>query len=147
MSADATVPPILDRSLIQIGLPSESPEAAIRRCGESLVAGGYVEPAYIDSMLARQAKFSVAIGNAIAIPHGEAEGKAAIRRTGLTVSTYPDGIDWHGVDVRLVIGIAARGEEHLEFLARIADAFDEEDKVRQAVAAGQADLFHRLLDL
>ncbi|MDR1386673.1 MAG: PTS sugar transporter subunit IIA [Propionibacteriaceae bacterium] len=147
MPTDAAVPPILDRALIHTGLASEPPEAAIRRCGQWLLAGGHVEPAYIDSMLARDAKFSVAIGNAIAIPHGEVEGKAAIRRTGLTVLTYPDGIDWHGVDVRLVIGIAAQGEEHLEVLARIADAFDQEDKVLQAVASGDADLFYDLLSV
>jgi mannitol/fructose-specific phosphotransferase system IIA component len=144
MPTDAP-PPILARALILTGLASEPIEAVIRRTGQLLVQGDYVESSYIESMLARDAKFSVAIGNAIAIPHGEVEGKSAIRHTGLVVLAYPDGLDWHGTPVSLVIGIAAQGEEHLEFLAQIADAFDEEDKVIAAVAAGDGDRLFELL--
>ena len=39
--------------------------------------------------------------------------------TGVVVMTYPDGIDWNGDKVKLVVGIAAKGDEHLEILGRI----------------------------
>jgi mannitol/fructose-specific phosphotransferase system IIA component len=138
-------PPVLDRANVITGVASEPPEAVIRRCGNLLVAGGYVTPAYIDGMLARDANFSVAIGNAIAIPHGEEAAKQAIDHTGLVILTYPDGVDWRGEVVKLVIGIAAKGDEHVEVLARIVDAFDEESKVDEVVARGDADELYRLL--
>jgi mannitol/fructose-specific phosphotransferase system IIA component len=138
-------PPILDRANVIMGLTSESPEAVIRRCGELLVAGGYVSPEYTAGMLRRDASFSVAIGNAIAIPHGEEAAKAAIHHTGLVVLTYPDGIDWRGEQVKLVVGIAAQGDEHVEVLAKIVDAFEEEADVEAMVGRGDADELHGLL--
>jgi mannitol/fructose-specific phosphotransferase system IIA component len=136
---------VLDRANIVTGLPSEPHEAAIRRAGQLLVDGGYVQPSYVEGMIRRDAGFSVAIGNAIAIPHGQEADKQAIDHTGLVVLTYPDGLDWNGEKVKLVIGIAAKGDEHVEFLGQICEAFDEEAKVDAAVAAGDPDILYRLL--
>jgi mannitol/fructose-specific phosphotransferase system IIA component len=137
--------PVLDRANIVTDLKSESHEAAIRRAGQMLVDGGYVQPSYVEGMVRRDAGFSVAIGNAIAIPHGQEADKQAIDHTGLVVLTYPDGIDWNGEKVKLVIGIAAQGDEHVEFLGQICEAFDEEAKVDAAVAAGDPEALYRLL--
>jgi len=115
---------------IILNQPCESRENAIRRAGEILAASGYVGEKYIEGMLARDAAMSTAIGNLIAIPHGEKEYKPEIKHTGLCVITYPEAIDWGGSKVNIVIGIAARGEEHLDIIGNIVDHIDNEDDAK-----------------
>jgi mannitol/fructose-specific phosphotransferase system IIA component len=120
---------MLKEENIVLNLASEGCEDVIRRCGRLLVDGGYAAERYIEGMLLRDSSFSCAIGNGIAIPHGEVAYKPDILATGFVVLTYPDGVDWHGQLVRLVIGIAARGEEHLDIIGNIVDYFDTEEDV------------------
>ena len=136
---------ILLKSNILTGLDSVHHEDAIRRCGEMLVKSGYVNSAYIDGMLARDRDFSTAIGNLIAIPHGEEASKKEILNTGIVVLVYPKGIEWNGETVKLVIGIAAKGSEHLSILERIVGAFAEEKDVEATVQSADAETFYRLL--
>jgi mannitol/fructose-specific phosphotransferase system IIA component len=126
---------------IILDLPSEDSDAVIRRCGKMLVDNGYAGEKYVEGMLARDHSFSCGIGNFIAIPHGEKEYKEDIISPGVVVLVYPDGIDWHGMPVHLVIGIAARGEEHLDILGNVVDNIEDgqdvlnliEKKDRQAI--------------
>ncbi|MDR0380371.1 MAG: PTS sugar transporter subunit IIA [Oscillospiraceae bacterium] len=136
---------IITRENIVVGVPTEPHEDAIRRCGQMLVNAGYVNPRYIEGMLARDRGFSTAIGNYIAIPHGEKEYKNDILKTGLVVLTYPEGIDWSGQTVYLVIGIAAQGNEHLDILENIVDKLEEGEDVLALVNAGDKDaILHTL---
>ncbi len=135
----------LKRENIVTGVASEGHEDAIRRTGEMLVKAGYVDERYITGMLERDRDFSTAIGNGIAIPHGAKEYKDAIKSTGLVVMTYPDGIQWNDGIVKLVVGIAARGDEHIEILERLVDAFEDESAVDAVVAAGDADAIYDVL--
>ena len=114
---------------IVLNVPVEDREAVIRRCGRLLVDGGYATERYIEGMLLRDASFSCAIGNGIAIPHGEVAYKPDILATGFVVLTYPQGVPWNEQLVKVVIGIAARGEEHLDIIGNIVDYFDTEDDV------------------
>lgn len=116
---------------IVLNLPVENRETVIKRCGKMLVDLGYAKERYIEGMLARDNSFSCAIGNGIAIPHGEVEYKPDILNTGFVVLTYPGGIEWHGQTIYLVIGIAARGEEHLDIIGNIVDYFDSEDDMKK----------------
>ncbi len=119
---------------IVLGQAKESKEEAIKRCGAMLVQAGVVEEAYVPSMLARDAGFSVAIGNLIAIPHAEKAAACHIKKTGLCVITYPEGIQWDDELVKLVVGIAAIGDEHLEILQNIVEKLEEESQVEELVA-------------
>ncbi|MCI9155715.1 MAG: PTS mannitol transporter subunit IICBA, partial [Lawsonibacter sp.] len=110
---------LLERKNIVLNCAPVTPEEAIKACGRLMVESGYVDEAYIQGMLDREASFSVAIGSHVAIPHGTNDVKPLIKRTGVVVMTYPEGIDWNGDKVKLVVGIAAKGEEHLEVLGRI----------------------------
>ncbi|MDR1432291.1 MAG: PTS sugar transporter subunit IIA [Propionibacteriaceae bacterium] len=133
---------ILTRSNIVTGCPSTDPESAILRCGRMLVDSGYAKERYITGMLARNRSFSVAIGNLIAIPHGEKEYKDDVIATGLAVLAYPGGIDWGGEPVKLVIGIAAQGDEHLEILARIVEVAEDQEAVDALAKATDAEAIH-----
>lgn len=136
---------LLERKNIVLGCASVTPEEAIRACGRLMVDSGYVDEAYIQGMLDREASFSVAIGSHVAIPHGTNDVKPLIKRTGVVVMTYPQGIDWNGDKVKLVVGIAAKGEEHLEVLGRIvAIASTDEDTDKLVASADAEKLFTSL---
>jgi mannitol/fructose-specific phosphotransferase system IIA component len=113
---------------------SEGREAIIRRCGKILCDAGYVNEKYIEGMVERDKAFTCAIGNFIAIPHGEKEYKKEILQPGFAVLTYPKGIDWNGQPVKVVIGIAAKGDEHIDIIGNIVDAFDTEADVDRFLA-------------
>jgi mannitol/fructose-specific phosphotransferase system IIA component len=110
---------------------SDDRVAIIRRCGKILADAGYVNERYIDGMVERDSSFTCAIGNFIAIPHGEKEYKTEIKKPGFAVLTYPKGVDWSGQPVKVVIGIAAQGDEHIDIIGNIVDAFDTEDDVNR----------------
>ena len=109
------------------------------------MTSGYVEERYIEGMLVREQSVSTAIGNLIAIPHGESDYKRNILSTGLVMLLYPEGIAWGTETVKMVIGIAAKGDEHLGVLSRIADTFEDENKVSAFVASGDVDAIHAAL--
>lgn len=120
-------------------------EEAIRDVGRLLVEAGAVRPGYVDSMLAREATVSTSMGNFLAIPHGTNEGREFIDRTALAVIRYPEAIAWDGDEVRFVVGIAGRENEHLEILGRIAVLFSDDDEVAALLAAPTAaQLFARI---
>jgi mannitol/fructose-specific phosphotransferase system IIA component len=136
---------LLERKNIILNCEPVTPEEAIRRCGELMVKSGYVEEGYIQGMLDRDASFSVAIGCHVAIPHGTNEAKHLIKKTGMVVMTYPQGIDWNDDKVKLVVGIAAQGDEHLDILGRITDiASTDEDTDALVANANVEDLFKKL---
>ena len=136
---------LLERKNIVLNCAPATPEEAIRACGRLMVESGYVDEAYIQGMLDREASFSVAIGSHVAIPHGTNDVKPLIKRTGVVVMTYPEGIDWNGDKVKLVVGIAAKGEEHLEVLGRIvAIASTDEDTDKLVASADAEKLFTNL---
>jgi mannitol/fructose-specific phosphotransferase system IIA component len=130
---------------IVLDMPAENHENAIRRCGKMLVDAGYAAPSYVEGMLARDRDFSTAIGNYIAIPHGAKEYKDDILETGLVVVTYPDGIDWGGQKVYLVIGIAAQGNDHLDILENIVNKLEEGDDVLALVNARDKNAVYSML--
>lgn len=136
---------MLELNHIIINQPTEDKKSAIDRCGQLLAAAGYTDPQYTEGMHIRDESFSTAIGNFIAIPHGEKSYAQYIKKTGLCVITYPEGIDWNGTPVKLVIGIAALGEEHLDILENIVDLMEDEETVEALVAQGNQAEFLRLL--
>ena len=141
----ADQPILLEKKNIILNCKPVSPEEAIKAVGKWMVESGYVEEAYIQGMLDREASFSVAIGSHVAIPHGTNDVKPLIKRTGVVVMTYPDGIDWNGDKVKLVVGIAAKGDEHLEILGRIVGiASTDEDTDALVASADTETLFKKL---
>lgn len=113
-----------------------SQEEAIRRAGALLVENGYVEDRYIDSMFEREESVSTFMGNAVAIPHGTSDSKQWVQRSGLSIITVPEGVEYGDGNVaRLIIGIAGKGDEHVDILSKIALVCSEEENVERIVAA------------
>lgn len=107
---------------IRLHVYAATKEEAIRAAGQKLIATGNIEPAYVESMLNRELQANTFLDNGIAIPHGMGRDRELIRSTGVCVMQLANEVDWGGGQmVRLVIGIAAKSDEHLEVLAAVTD--------------------------
>lgn len=109
-------------------------EQAIRFAGEQLVKGGYVEPEYVEAMLEREKLASTYLGESIAVPHGTIEAKDRVLKTGVVFCQYPDGVrfgDEEDEVARLVIGIAARNNEHIHVITSLTNALDDDSVIER----------------
>ncbi|MGY0691416.1 PTS sugar transporter subunit IIA [Virgibacillus sp. FSP13] len=138
---------ILSKDNIHLNVALNNKEEAIRYTGEILVNNGYVEASYVDKMLEREEMTSTFMGNNVAIPHGTEDAKGAVKETGLTVVTVPDGVDFGGGNiVKVLIGIAGKGDEHLEVLSKIAIVCSEEENIQRIVEAKSKEDILNLFD-
>lgn len=127
---------ILSSNNIHLNVSLNNKEEAIRYTGYLLVENGYVKPNYVEKMLEREKLTSTFMGNHVAIPHGTEDAKALVLETGLSVVTIPDGVDYgDGNIVKILIGIAGKGDDHLEVLSNIAIVLSEEENVQKIVHA------------
>lgn len=129
---------LLELRNIRLNCEAKEKEAVIREVGQMLCDCGAVGEAYIEAMLKREETFATNIGNGIALPHGVEEAKKLIKRSSIAVMVFPEGTDWGGEPVKLVIGIAGAGEEHLEILSVIAECLsDPADVERVTTCSGE----------
>lgn len=130
---------ILKYCNIRLGLDSVSKEEVIKMAGMLLYENGYVGEEYIEGMLARERDVSTFMGRGIAIPHGENAVKDSVKKSGIVVLQFPNGVDFGTGIAHLVIGIAGKGDEHLAILANIAIALDEYTDEQMAEFFGATD--------
>ena len=122
---------IITLNTIKVGAKAADKWEAIAEAGDLLVKGGYVAMDYVGAMMGRERITTTYLGMGIAIPHGTESAKKQVRRTGISVVQYPDGVDFDGQMAYLVIGIAGVGDEHLELLARVSEALEDEQVLEQ----------------
>ncbi|REI11243.1 PTS mannitol transporter subunit IIA [Staphylococcus felis] len=123
-----------------------SKEEAIEQVGVLLVKSGAVTEKYIQAMKDREQIVSTYLGNALAIPHGTDEAKNEVLTSALSLLQIPEGLEWDGEEVKIVIGIAGKDGEHLELLSKIAMTFSEEENVDKIVRANDAQTIRRLFE-
>ncbi|HDX0984655.1 TPA: PTS mannitol transporter subunit IICBA [Pasteurella multocida] len=125
---------VLTEKQVFLGLKAANKEEAIRFAGERLVESGFVLPSYVDAMFEREKMVSTYLGEGIAVPHGTIEAKDAVLKTGVVVCQYPEGVKFNEDEedsiAKLVIGIAAKNNEHLQVVSAITNALDNEDAIR-----------------
>ena len=119
----------LNETNIFLGLTAQTKEEAIRFAGQKLVEKGYVKPTYVEAMLERERLTSTYLGESIAVPHGTIEAKDDVINTGIVFCQYPVGVQFGEEEqdkAKIVIGIAARNNEHLDVIAKLTNALDDE---------------------
>jgi mannitol/fructose-specific phosphotransferase system IIA component len=132
---------ILSKDRISLQASATDKAGAIRKAGELLVESGCVLPEYIDGMLTREQSMSTSLGNGVAIPHGVYENRDHILRTGISVLQLADGVEWdEGEKVYLVIGIAAKSDEHVGVLSNLADVVDHEETLAELLSTTDPDV-------
>ncbi len=124
----------LSRDAIFLGLKAVDKNEAIQFAGEQLVKLGHVTPEYIDGMFAREKLVSTYLGESLAVPHGTIDTKQYVQKTGIVFCQYPEGIPW-GEDkddiAKMIIGVAAQGDEHNMVLMSITHSLDDEETVKR----------------
>lgn len=127
---------ILSAENIVLNQAFATKEEAIRFTGKLLVDRGYVAPAYVEKMIEREEMTTTFMGNFVAIPHGTDDAKKEVKESGIAIIQVPEGVDFgDGNIVKLIIGIAGKGDEHLDILSNIAIVVSEEENVEQIVKA------------
>lgn len=138
---------IITEALVRLNAVAESKEDAIKMAGDLLVQAGRVAPAYVEGMLARERTMSTYMGNGVAIPHGEFENREDIYETGISVVQIPAGIVWEDEErAYLVIGIAAKADEHITVLSNLAEVVEAEENVAVLVQTTDPQIIIERLD-
>ena len=136
---------LLAESSIRLDLTAIDQEDAIRQTGAALLEAGAIDASYIDAMLERERSVSTFVGEGVAIPHGTLAGKDLVKNDALVVLRFPDGVDWDGNDVRVCVGIAARGNGHIALLSQLAIVLLDPDKAAALRAATTTAAVYELL--
>ena len=132
--------PILSAETVLLNAKVDNKESAIRLTGNVLVEKGYVDAGYVEKMLEREELTSTYMGNFVAIPHGTEDAKQSVKESGIAIIQVPGGVDFgNGNIVKLLIGIAGKGDEHLEILSKIAIVCSEEENVLSVVNASSKE--------
>lgn len=129
---------------VRVNCKADTKENVIRAVGQMLVDTGYVNPSYVDAMVKREESFSTFMGNELALPHGVEEAKKDVKASGIAVMVFPEGTDWSGEQVKVVVGIAGVGEEHLQILSSIAEVALEEGSMEKLVS-GSSEVVYEML--
>jgi phosphocarrier protein FPr len=121
---------ILSEEMVRLGAYATDKVDAIRQSGELLVQAGCVAPAYVDGMVAREGVKSNYLGSGVAIPHGESKDLALVHHSGVSVVQFREGVEWEpGETAHLVIGLAAKSDEHVAFLRNLLGVLQDPDAV------------------
>ena len=118
---------VLKKEGTKTGLKSVDKETAIRAAGQLLCDLGFTNEDYIQAMVDRENMVSTYMGMGVAIPHGTSNAKETVKKSGIVVMQYPEGVDFGDEKAYLVIGIAGVGDEHLEILGNIVASLEDEE--------------------
>ena len=136
---------ILKKAAIAVSQELSSKEEATKLAGTLLKDTGSIQEEYIDSMLYKleNEAFATYIGNGVAIPHGMEEGKKYINETAISIIQSHTGVDWNGETAHIIVGIAAKDDEHIDVLSKLAELIEdpEDAKKRDLTTGDRARLY------
>ncbi len=136
----------LSESNIHLNAKATNKLQAIEMAASALEQAGNVEQGYLQGMLGREQQTSTFLGNGIAIPHGTLETRSMVKKTGVQVFQFPQGIEWgEGNIAYIVIGIAARSDEHLALLRQLTHVLGDEDTAAQLATLTDVEKFRAIL--
>ncbi|RJX37538.1 PTS mannitol transporter subunit IIA [Paenibacillus pinisoli] len=137
---------ILTTNTIILNATAADKFEAIRLAGQLLVDAGHVPPAYVDKMIEREEVSSTYLGGGLAMPHGTNDSKSLIQSTGISVVVLASEVDFGGEAARLVIGLAAVGDEHLDLLSSLAVLVSDEDDMERILNASSKEELLRIFE-
>ena len=114
-------------------------QAAVRRSGELLTAGGRVDPEYTATMLSALEEFGpyIVLAPGVALTH--ARPSPAVHGVAFSILTLDPPVAFgHPVNdpVRLLVGMAAPDDEsHIEALRQLAELLGEDMRRKRLMAA------------
>ncbi len=108
---------------IALNVQATTKKDVLELIAQNLSALGLVSGDYLEPLMAREEKVSTYLINGVAIPHGVNEAKDQVVKTGVFIAQVPQGIPWNdkGDIAHLIVGIAAKGQDHLSLLQRLTE--------------------------
>lgn len=100
---------------------------------------GYVDASYIPAMQEREKLVTTYMGMGVAIPHGTSQAKGTVKKTGIVLLQYPEGVDFGDEKAQLVFGIAGIGDEHLDLLSKICGMLEDEEVLEKLKTTSDID--------
>ncbi len=128
-----------------VNLESCTKQEAIRLAGKLLVEKDCVEKEYVEGMIKREEIATTYLGSGVAIPHGTGELKKHIKKTGLVVLQFPQGVDFDGELAFLIVGIAGLGNDHLPILQTVASIMLEDDILESILHSTDKEFIYKTL--
>lgn len=119
----------------------------LKLIAENMSTLGLVSGNYLDALTAREEKVSTYLINGVSIPHGVNEAKEQVIRTGVFIVQVPGGVVWNdkGDIARLIVGIAAKGQDHLSLLQRLTGVVMDQTLADQlATTSNKNDILNAL---
>jgi len=133
------MPPLLVKSGIHFGATASSKEEAVALCGQALVSLGAATNEYATAMWEREQIASSYLGNFVAMPHGTDESRKFVNFGQIVFLRFAHPFMWDDEEVKLCIGIAAQGDEHVEIIGNLADALLDEEKFEELLSTNEHD--------
>ncbi len=130
---------ILIKEGIQLGQKPVSKEEAIQAAGELLEKLGYVDGSYVAAMQEREKLVTTYMGMGVAIPHGTTQAKGTVKKSGIVLFQYPEGVDFGEEKAQLVFGIAGVGDEHLDLLGKLCTLLEDEARLETLKTTDDVD--------
>ena len=140
---------LLELSSANILINQQILQKNVLRILQNMLALGYVNSDYYEALLGRENKVNTYMCNGIAIPHGTNEAKGQVSKTGVVIMQLPKGVVWgsSGEKAHFVVGIAAKGDDHMTLLQQLATvAMEEELAQTLGTKASVADIIKALGD-
>ena len=141
------VPDVFCKDNIVLNAKYANKEEAIKACADIFIKGGYTDESYKADMLQRDKEASVYLGNGVALPHGLASSKETIKNSGICFVQVPDGVDFNGEKAYLLVGVAGKGEEHVELLGKIGQSLMDEGVIEKLKNSTSKEEVINLLNL
>jgi PTS system ascorbate-specific IIA component len=144
------IPPLPDTAVV-LGARVDDWRAAVREAGRALTRSGSTRSEYADRMIAVIEEFGayVVIAPGLALAH--ARPGADVKSEGLAVVTLAQPVPFghpHNDPVRVVVGLAvSNAEDHVAFVARLANAFNDNRVVGRVARSTSASEVRELLGL
>ena len=137
---------ILKKAAIAVSQELSSKEEATKLAGTLLKDTGSIQEEYIDSMLYKleNEAFATYIGNGVAIPHGMEEGKKYINETAISIIQSHTGVNWNGETAHIIVGIAAKDDEHIDVLSKLADLIEDTEDAKKIWVIDSIDQIYEL---
>jgi len=119
---------LLAEAGIHFGATAFSKREAVALCGAQFVEFGATSQEYADAMWEREQIASSYLGNAVAMPHGTDESRKYVNFGQIVFIRFAAPFIWDDEEVKLCIGIAAQGDEHVEIIGNLAEALLDDEK-------------------
>lgn len=136
---------LLVDSGVHLNVTASSKEEAVTMCGKALIDLGAVSQEYANAMWERELIASSYLGSNVAMPHGTDESRIHVNFGQLVFLRFSEPINWDDELVKICIGIAAQGDEHVEILGFLAEAILDEKKFQTLLSTDNQEIVRNIL--